>query len=69
MKLVFERSRSDRGTAYLEKCDLPSALPSEKFARKTPLRLPELPETEVDRHYTELAKQTYGVNSGFYPCS
>ncbi len=67
MKLVFERSRSDRGTAYLEKCDLPSALPSEKFARKTPLRLPELPETEVDRHYTELAKQTYGVNSGFYP--
>ncbi|MBP3876926.1 MAG: aminomethyl-transferring glycine dehydrogenase subunit GcvPB [Lachnospiraceae bacterium] len=66
MKLVFERSRDGRGTKYLPDCDVPltdAALPK----REKPLRLPSLPETEVDRHYTELAGQTHGVNDGFYP--
>ena len=66
MKLVFERSRAGRGTQYLPECDVPVCLP-EAATREKPLRLPELPETEVDRHYTELAKQTHGVNDGFYP--
>ena len=66
MKLVFERSRAGRGTAYLPDCDVPQyTLKGEE--RERPLRLPELPETEVDRHYTELAAQTHGVNKGFYP--
>ncbi len=66
MKLVFERSRAGRGTRYLPDCDVPVRLP-ETAGREKALRLPELPETEVDRHYTELGKQTYGVNDGFYP--
>lgn len=35
--------------------------------RRKPLLLPEVSETEISRHYTELAGQTYGVNNGFYP--
>jgi len=29
--------------------------------------LPELDEVELDRHYGQLEKQTFGVNHGFYP--
>ena len=29
--------------------------------------LPEMSETQLSRHYTELAKKTHGVNDGFYP--
>lgn len=66
MKLVFERSVSGRGTRYLPDCDVPKRTDTLPL-RKKPLRLPSLPETEVDRHYTELAGQTHGVNDGFYP--
>ena len=66
MKLIFERSRAGRGTQYIPECDVPVVLPNAP-GREAALRLPELPETEVDRHYTELAKQTHGVNDGFYP--
>ncbi len=66
MKLIFERSRAGRGTQYIPECDVPVVIPNAP-GREATLRLPELPETEVDRHYTELAKQTHGVNDGFYP--
>ena len=64
MKLIFERSVPGRSTAYLPEApetflDFP--------AREKPLRLPELSENQVDRHYTELAGETRGVNGGFYP--
>ena len=66
MKLVFERSVPGRKTEYLAALDVPEfTLSSAKREKK--LNLPELPEVEVDRHYTELAKQTRGVNGGFYP--
>ena len=66
MKLVFERSRAGRKTEYFPALDVPAWTPETPLRSEAP-RLPELPETEVDRHYTELSKQTYGVNNGFYP--
>ena len=45
---------------------MPVVLPEDP-GRGIPLRLPELPEVEVSRHYTALAHQTFGVNEGFYP--
>ena len=66
MKLVFERSSQGRGTSYLPPCDVPE-ISLQAPAREKPLHLPQLPETETDRHYTQLSKQTYGVNDGFYP--
>ena len=67
MKLLFERSTPGRKCDLLPKCSTPEyELPSECL-RKSALRLPELAEIDVERHYTELAQQTYGVNNGFYP--
>ena len=66
MKLIFERSASGRGTSYLAPLDVPSyEVEGEK--RSTPPVLPEVPESEVDRHFTQLSKEVYGVNDGFYP--
>lgn len=68
MKLIFEIGAPGRGMDYLPACDVPeSPLPDKKNLRKKALHLPELSEVELTRHYTRLAKQAFGVNSGFYP--
>ena len=66
MKLLFERSREGRGNDFLpEIANLRK--PDEKYLRTKKLHLPEIAEVDLGRHYTELAKQTHGVNDGFYP--
>ena len=67
MKLLFERSRAGRGMEYLPECDTPVVEFDPALLREEAPRLPELSEVDLDRHYTELAKQTHGVNDGFYP--
>lgn len=66
MKLIFERSVSGRRCTILPACDVPITALGGK-GRKKPLRLPEVSENDISRHYTELAKETHGVNDGFYP--
>ena len=66
MKLLFERSSEGRGNDFLPKIAEPRK-PDEKYLRKKKLHLPEIAEVDLGRHYTELAKQTHGVNDGFYP--
>ena len=65
MKTLFDRSVAGRSCSILPPCDVPECLPGE--VREKALHLPELSETDISRHYTELAKQTFGVNDGFYP--
>ena len=65
MKLIFERGAEGRGCSILPPCDVPEVEFSRK--REAKLRLPSLSETEINRYYSELEKQVYGVNSGFYP--
>ena len=67
MKLLFERSRAGRHCDILPECDTPAFEYDSALLRSEAPKLPELSETEISRHYTELAKQTYGVNDGFYP--
>ena len=67
MKLIFERSVSGRSSKILPACDVEKITLPEAFARKEVPKLPELSETDVSRHYTELVKQVHGVNCGFYP--
>lgn len=67
MQLIFEKSRQGRGSVLLPACDVPEVALSEELQRESALRLPELSETEVSRHYTALAKRAHGVNDGFYP--
>ena len=35
--------------------------------RSSKPRLPHMAETEISRHYTQMAGRTHGVNDGFYP--
>lgn len=67
MKLLFERSRASRGSDLLPACDVPVVTYDQGLLRAEAPRLPEMAEVDLSRHYTELAKQTHGVNDGFYP--
>lgn len=67
MKLLFERSRAGRGSDLLPACDVPVVTYDQGLLRAEAHRLPEMAEVDLSRHYTELAKQTHGVNDGFYP--
>ncbi len=67
MELIFEKSRAGHGCSLLPACDVPVTDVSEKFARKTPPRLPQISENDLSRHYSALARRSFGVNDGFYP--
>ncbi len=67
MMLNYERSVPGRRSQALPKLDVPEYRLPESLRRQTPPKLPELSEQDVSRHYTALARQTYGVNDGFYP--
>ena len=67
MKLLFERSVKGRGSDILPKISCGDYKPEDKYLRKRKLNLPEIAEVDLGRHYTELMKQTHGVNDGFYP--
>ncbi len=67
MKLLFEKSIKGRGNAILPPCDVEEFSLPENLRRTEPLNLPEMAQTDISRHYTELAKRTHGVNCGFYP--
>ena len=67
MKLLFEKSYVCRRCSVLPACDVDTAALPEALCRQEPPHLPELSETDISRHYTELEKRTYGVNDGFYP--
>jgi glycine dehydrogenase subunit 2 len=67
VKLIYEKSRPGRRGLAIPVPDLPvPAVPAE-LARKKPPRLPELAEPEVLRHFTELSRRNFGVDTGFYP--
>jgi glycine dehydrogenase subunit 2 len=69
MKLIYERSQAGRRASALPHYEnLPPApeLPVE-LRRTEPPRLPEVPEFELVRHFTELSTRNFGVDTGFYP--
>lgn len=71
VKLIFELSEDNRRGYSLPKCDVPSyditkAFPNE-LIRKQSAELPQVSETQAVRHFTNLSKQNYGVDAGFYP--
>jgi glycine dehydrogenase subunit 2 len=69
MKLIYERSQAGRRASALprhENLPAPPELPRE-LRRAEPPRLPEVPEFELVRHFTELSTRNFGVDTGFYP--
>ena len=65
MKLIFERGAEGRRLSLLPACDVPEYRPAGE--RKNAPRLPEVSETEISRHYSELEEQIFGLNNGFLP--
>ena len=69
MKLIYEKSQTGRRASALpryENLPAPPELP-EELRRAEPPRLPEVPEFELVRHFTELSTRNFGVDTGFYP--
>lgn len=70
-KLIFELSKKGRKSYSLPDCDVNkealSQLIPEDFLRKDDLKLPEVSEVDVVRHYTLLSNKNFGVDTGFYP--
>ncbi len=71
---MFERSRKGRVGYRFPASDV-APLPSldaaelfgERYARRIPLRLPELSEVDVVRHFAALARRNYSIEQGMYP--
>jgi len=68
VKLIYERSQAGRRASVIPRPEgLPRTEVPEEFRRTEPPRLPEVPEFELVRHFTELSTRNFGVDTGFYP--
>jgi glycine dehydrogenase subunit 2 len=67
VRLIYEKSQPGRRASSLPRHDLPEAEVPEELRRAEPPRLPELPEFELVRHFTELSSRNFGIDTGFYP--
>ena len=67
MKLIFEKSAPGRKCSILPKCDVETVELPKELQREVKPALPEMSETDISRHYTELNHRVHGVNCGFYP--
>src|SRR5256714_1575082 len=68
MKLIYEKSQAGRRASIIPRPDgLPVADVPEELRRAEPPRLPEVPEFELVRHFTELSTRNFGIDNGFYP--
>lgn len=70
-KLIFDLSREGRKGYSLSGNDIPElsleAVIPEKFLRTEPADLPEVPESEVVRHFIRLSNLNYHVDKNMYP--
>jgi glycine dehydrogenase subunit 2 len=66
--LIFELSQPGRTAAAQLPADtpVPADLPDE-FRRTTPIGLPEVSELQVLRHYTNLSRKNFSIDTQFYP--
>lgn len=69
-KLIFEKSSAGK-TAFslpeLKHENISQTALGEGYLRKKPAVLPEVSELELVRHFTNLSRQNFGVDLGFYP--
>jgi glycine dehydrogenase subunit 2 len=68
MKLIYEKSQAGRRASAIPHHEgLPAAEVPDELRRAEPPRLPEVPEFELVRHFTELSTRNFGIDNGFYP--
>ena len=70
-RLIFELSAPGRLGHLLPPLDVPAAAPDRlipgQYLRRHPLRLPEVSENEVMRHFVNLSVRNHHIDRGFYP--
>jgi glycine dehydrogenase subunit 2 len=68
MELIFAQSRPGRCACNLPKLDVPAqdCLP-DALRRTKPVALPEVTELDAVRHFTNLSRLNFSVDSHFYP--
>ncbi|MCX7847303.1 MAG: aminomethyl-transferring glycine dehydrogenase subunit GcvPB [bacterium] len=69
MKLIYEQSRPGRRGVRVPECSVPRAkarIPA-RLRRKEPAALPEVSELDVIRHYTNLSRLNFSVDTNYYP--
>ena len=66
--LIYELSRAGRvsGAQLAADAPLPDDLPPE-LLRTSPLGLPEVSELQAVRHYTNLSRKNFSIDTHFYP--
>jgi len=71
MSTIFDCQCSEEIGGLFPELDVPARgveqLIDGHLVRTQPLRLPDLSEPQVARHYTALSKMNFGVDDGFYP--
>ncbi|MFN6052864.1 MAG: aminomethyl-transferring glycine dehydrogenase subunit GcvPB, partial [Planctomycetia bacterium] len=69
--LLFEISHKGRRCHQLPECDVPfpesSKSMDSKYLSKTNLGLPEIAESDLIRHYTNLSTRNMSIDTNFYP--
>ncbi len=69
--LIFDKSSPGRRCFILPACDVPEKpithLLPEKMIRKQEIKLPEVSEIDVVRHFTRLSQKNFCVDTNFYP--
>ncbi|MHC4759092.1 MAG: aminomethyl-transferring glycine dehydrogenase subunit GcvPB, partial [Planctomycetota bacterium] len=68
MKLIFEKSVSGRRAVRTSPSDVPTTINiQKKLLRQKPAEITQLCELDVIRHFTELSRRNFGVDTNFYP--
>ncbi len=68
MELIFDKSDFDKAGLKLPLPDVPEAQPlDEVYLRLDNTGLPSVTEPEVVRHFTNLSRQNFSVDTHFYP--
>ena len=68
MKLIFEKSIPGRRGVLPAKSDVPTTIDiKNELLRQNDAELSELSELDVVRHFTELSRRNFGVDTNFYP--
>lgn len=65
--LLFEISTPGRTAFSLPEPDVPLAPLPEEYLRRDELSLPEISELDLVRHYTNLSRKNYSIDTVFYP--
>ncbi|MDD5680613.1 MAG: aminomethyl-transferring glycine dehydrogenase subunit GcvPB [Candidatus Omnitrophica bacterium] len=67
MRLIYEKSVKGRRGISLPASDVPKTEVYEKYLRKETAALPEVSELDVVRHFTNLSRMNFSVDTNFYP--